>query len=356
MPSRYAPYDVLDSTLELMVLQVLASLGSQHGYAITVRLQEWSGGALQVNRDIFPVMQHLEQGGLVSARWDADGDDRRARFYAITASGRRQLTREKAEWDRTAFMLGILRNQEDQKRELEIAREVQSRFFPQNLIIAGLDCAGACRPALEVGGDYYDFIPVSTTTVGMAIADVSGKGIAASLLMATVRAYLRGQIGHKAADLCALMSNLNTFVGESSEGNRYATFFYAQYDSITHELAYINSGHNPPFVFKGAYPGSDPLRLETGGPVIGLLADCSYAEGRVRLDSGDLLVAYTDGVTEARSPDSLEWGEDQLVAAVQAHRTEAVDQVVRHIISEASSHVASATQHDDMTLVVVRCI
>ena len=147
-------------------------------------------------------------------------------------------------------MMDVLREREELKRELEIARKVQRRLFPLDRpAIGGLECAVVCRPALEVGGDYYDFIPISATQLGLAIGDVSGKGIPAALLMATIRAYLRGRTGPGESDLAALMSSLNRFVCESSEGNRFATFFYALYDSATRELAYVNGGHNPPLLF-----------------------------------------------------------------------------------------------------------
>ena len=167
-----------------------------------------------------------------------------------------------------------------QTRDIEIAREVQQRLFPQEYPpIPGLDYAGACRAALGVGGDYYDFILLSKTQLGIAIGDVSGKGIPASLLMATLRAYLRGaQTIHHQADLTEVMRNLNKLVYESSDANRYATFFYGELDLTSRVFTYVNAGHNPPMVFRQTDGGCDVLRLDTGGPVIGLMEDCDYQQ------------------------------------------------------------------------------
>jgi len=150
----------------------------------------------------------------------------------------------------TAQVAAEVADRVERTRELELAREVQERLFPQTCPpIAGLDYAGACRPALGVGGDYYDFIRLSDTELGIAIGDVSGKGIPAALLMATLRAYLHGQTRHRVTDLAEVAVNLNRLVYECSSANRYATFFYAQYDSTTRLLEYVNAGHNPPLIF-----------------------------------------------------------------------------------------------------------
>ncbi|PYQ76249.1 MAG: hypothetical protein DMG04_04350 [Acidobacteria bacterium] len=245
---------------------------------------------------------------------------------------------------------------EKQKRELEIAHEVQERLFPQEYPpVAGLDYAGACRPALGVGGDYYDFILLSKTELGIAIGDVSGKGIPAALLMATLRAYVRGQIIHHQTDLTTVMGNLNKLVYESSAANRYATFFYAEFDAGSRVLNYVNAGHNPPMVFRQS-AGREVLRLDRGGPVIGLMEDCCYRQGCAALEAGDVLVAYTDGVSEAMNARDEEWGEERLMNAVAAHRMAPARALIDCLMTSADAFVAGAPQHDDMTLIVVRMI
>jgi phosphoserine phosphatase RsbU/P len=244
---------------------------------------------------------------------------------------------------------------EKHARELEIAHDVQERLFPQDCPpIGGLDYAGACRPALGVGGDYYDFIPLSPTVLGIAIGDVSGKGIPAALLMATLRAYLRGQTTLRQADLTRVMENLNRLVYESSAANRYATFFYGELDVGAREITYVNAGHNPPMLFRQNDGGRDVVRLDAGGPVIGLMEDCVYAEGRVALEPGDVLVAYTDGISEAMNASDDEWGEEQLMEAVRPNRRVAARALIDRLMRDADAFVAGAPQHDDMTIVVVR--
>jgi sigma-B regulation protein RsbU (phosphoserine phosphatase) len=242
-------------------------------------------------------------------------------------------------------------------RELELAREVQERLFPQACPpIAGLDYAGACRPALGIGGDYYDFIRLSGTRLGIAIGDVSGKGIAAALLMATLRAYLHGQTLCRVTDLADVMVTLNRLVYDSSSANRYATFFYAQYDAPTRGLEYVNAGHNPPLIFRTWGDRQDILRLETGGPVIGLMPDCCYRQGRVTLEEGDVLVLFTDGITEAMNGDGEEWGEERLTQVIGANRALPARDLIDRITRTSDDFVGGAAQYDDMTLITARVI
>ncbi len=226
----------------------------------------------------------------------------------------------------TVQIAAEIADREKRRRELEIAREVQQHLFPQQYpAVKGLEIAGACRPALAVGGDYYDFV-VSGGRLGIAIGDISGKGIPASLLMATLRAYLRSQTIHAQLDLGAMMNNLNALVYESSASNRYATFFYAQYDPATRVLDYVNAGHNPPLIFRqSALPVT---RLETGGPVIGLLQTCDYEQGRTTLEAGDLLVSFTDGISEAMNGAMEEWGEERLIETVAPLRAQPLPDLI----------------------------
>ena len=244
---------------------------------------------------------------------------------------------------------------EKQRRELELASEVQQRLFPQEYPpIAGIDYAGGCRPALRVGGDYYDFILRTNTGLGIAIGDVSGKGIPAALLMATLRAFLRGQTLQQRSDLAGIMANLNALLFESSAANRYATFFYGELDCSSRALTYVNCGHNAPMIFRQSDAGATVLRLDTGGPVIGLMEDCLFQQACVALETGDVLVGYTDGISEAMNGDDEEWGEERLMDVVRANRTDTARTLIGRLMDAADSFVSGAPQHDDMTLVVVR--
>jgi sigma-B regulation protein RsbU (phosphoserine phosphatase) len=257
----------------------------------------------------------------------------------------------------TAEITVQIAEREKRKRELEIAREVQERLFPQECPpVPGLEYAGACRPALEVGGDYYDFLTLSSTELGIAVGDVSGKGIPAALLMATLRAFLRGQTISGDKNLAEMMLNLNTLVYDSSAPNRYATFFFGRYDSSTRVLEYVNAGHNAPMVFRACgQHAPEVIRLDTGGPVIGLLPECVYEQGSVTLVKGDVLVAFTDGISEAMNVDDQEWGEDRLREAITGRTNAEPTVLIETIMAAADSFVGRAAQHDDMTVVVARC-
>jgi sigma-B regulation protein RsbU (phosphoserine phosphatase) len=238
-------------------------------------------------------------------------------------------------------------------RELEIAREVQERLFPQSYpAVAGLEYAGRCRPALGVGGDYYDFIELPDGWLGIGIGDVSGKGIPAALLMASLQASLRGQTISGAPDLALLMSNINRLIFATSPSNRYATFFYGQYDPATRRFVYVNGGHNPPMVFRG----DEVLRLEDGGPVVGLFKPARYTQGSVQLAAGDVVVLYTDGISEAMNAEDEEWDEDRMIASVRACRNQSALEMIERIMQDADAFVAGAPQHDDMTIMIVKLV
>ena len=242
-------------------------------------------------------------------------------------------------------------------REVEIAREVQERLFPQKLpAIAGLDYAGHCRPALGVGGDYYDFLALPQGHLGVAIGDVSGKGIAAALMMASLQASLRGEATRAPENLAAAVANVNRLVYEASSDNRYATFFYGQYDPTTRKFDYVNAGHNPPMLFHCSTGQWIVTRLDVGGTVVGLFETYPYQQASVSLGAGDLLVAYTDGISEAMNSADQEWGEECMMKTVEACNGLSAQQVLDRIFQDADTFVAGAKQHDDMTLVILRTV
>lgn len=255
----------------------------------------------------------------------------------------------------TAAMAAEVAQRERLHRELEIAREVQERLFPQTLPpVPGLDYFGMCRPARGVGGDYYDFLSLPRGQLGIAIGDISGKGIAAALLMASLQASLRSQAVQAAGNLATLMCSINRLVYDASATNRYATFFYARYDPESRSLAYVNAGHNPPILLHSAAGGREVERLETGGLVVGALEQARYEQAVVSLQAGDLLVMFTDGVSEAMKTDHEEWGEERLIELLQDCDGLPAGEVARRIVGAADAFVAGTPQYDDMTLVVVR--
>jgi sigma-B regulation protein RsbU (phosphoserine phosphatase) len=231
---------------------------------------------------------------------------------------------------------------------------VQERLFPQTLPpIDGIDYAGACRPALGVGGDYYDFLALPGGQLGIAIGDVSGKGIAAALTMASLQASLRGEATRMTNDLATVVSNVNRLVYEASSANRYATFFYAQYNPASRQLTYVNAGHNPPMLFHRSAGEWQMSRLETGGTVVGLLESFPYDQGVVTIAPDDVFVAYTDGISEAMNAADEEWGEEKMMESIRCCNGLKASEMIARIMQDADAFVAGAKQHDDMTLVVI---
>jgi len=241
-------------------------------------------------------------------------------------------------------------------REIEIAREVQERLFPQQMpSLPGATLAGHCRPAQGVGGDYYDVFDLGEGRTGLAIGDVSGKGISAALLMASLRASLRGVTLDNPRDFANLMDKVNRLVFEASASNRYATFFFAAFDPATRKLDCVNAGHNPPILLRTGPNGqTETLRLEADGPVVGLLPIAPYTEQSMTLIPGDLLLLYTDGISEAMTHDDEEWGEDRLIAAAEKVRDKPAGEILRSIFNDADRFTAGAPQHDDMTMLVLK--
>jgi len=241
-------------------------------------------------------------------------------------------------------------------REMEVAREVQERLFPQRLpAIKSVSLAGACRTVFGVGGDYYDAFEIDGGCLGLAIGDVSGKGISAALLMASLRACLRTLTRTTSGELTHLMSLMNRLIYEASAINRYATFFFGIFDPAASRFLYVNAGHNPPVLLRKSASGSyEWLRLDCGGPVVGLLPEASYEQGSLLIQPGDLLLAYTDGISEAMNSADEEWGEEAMILAAQQALGETAEDIVKAIFAAADVFAGGASQHDDMTVLVMK--
>ncbi len=243
------------------------------------------------------------------------------------------------------------------QRELAIAHDVQQRLLPQTLPkIAGMDCYARCRPAREVGGDYYDFLELPNGTLGVAIGDVSGKGIPASLLMASLQASLRGQTLSGFDSLERLMVNVNRLVYAASPSNRYATFFYAHLNASDRLLSYVNAGHNAPMILHEENGELRLARLEVGGPPVGLLPDSEYQTAQIELENGDLIVLFTDGISEAMNMQEEEWGERRLINAIESSDGRKPKAIVEGVFRSADEFTGEAPQHDDMTIVVLAAV
>ena len=236
-------------------------------------------------------------------------------------------------------------------RELEIAKEVQARLFPQTLpAMRTLGYAGLCIQARQVGGDYFDFLSLGNERLGMVVGDISGKGIAAALLMANLQANLRSQLA--AIDQPQrLLRSVNQLFHDNTIESAYATLFFGEYDDATRVLRYANCGHLPAMLLRS--DGSLEW-LESTCTVIGLFSgwECAIEERQLR--RGDTLVLYTDGVTEAFDEQGEEFGEHRLIDAVRRNENPSADIALKAVADEVRAF-APQEQHDDITLIVAKC-
>jgi sigma-B regulation protein RsbU (phosphoserine phosphatase) len=246
------------------------------------------------------------------------------------------------------------------RRELALAAEVQRRLLPDHPPeCLAVELAGFCQPARGVGGDYYDFIKFDNERLGIAIADVAGKGIAAALLMSTVQATLRslsaGDAGQDRANgsLADMVATLNRLLCNSTRGANYVTFFYAQFDQTTQRLAYVNAGHNPPFFFR-ANPSRDFRSLSAGGMFVGMFEHCGYEQEVVQMQPGDVLIAFTDGLSEAHNAQGEEFDEARIKEALAATAQLSVNEIRDEIARRVKEWIASAPQYDDLTFIVMK--
>ena len=241
------------------------------------------------------------------------------------------------------------------RQDLEIARNVQKAFMPQEApLIPGLSCDMFYKPAHSVGGDYYDFLPLESGRWGIAIGDVSGKGIGAALVMASLQASLRAQALQSYCDPATLINHVNHLVHESSPVQFYASLFYGEYDPATRILKYVNAGQNPPIVVRCLDGCSKVLRLLPGSKPVGMFQGSSYKSELFRLEDGDIIVACTDGIIEAENHDGEHWGQQRLEGLFSSCGRQTPNQVLERIVSEVSRFANGAPQRDDMTLLVMQ--
>jgi sigma-B regulation protein RsbU (phosphoserine phosphatase) len=275
-------------------------------------------------------------------------------------------------------LVRLLKEQKEKERmegELEIAQEVQSNLFPScDVRLGALELHGICRPARTVSGDYYDFLVLGNHSLCMAMGDISGKGISAALLMAglhsAVRAFSLGGneiMAGNQADLkhagrsngaageifvspANLMRLLNLHLYRSTQPEKYATLFLANYEVETRTLRYSNGGQLPPLVLR---PDGSVVRLDRGGTVVGLLDDMQYEEGAVTLQSGDVLIAYSDGVTEPEN-EFGDFGEERMVELVYRNRHLPLPDISDRLMQALKDWIGGEEQPDDITIVLAR--
>jgi phosphoserine phosphatase RsbU/P len=236
-------------------------------------------------------------------------------------------------------------------REMEIAMQVQSKLFPQKMpALETLECAGACTQARAVGGDYYDFLDLGPGRLALVLADVAGKGISAALLMANLQANLRSQYARALDDLPSLLRSVNRLFHESTAPERYATLFFGTYEDATRQLRYVNCGHNPPLLLRA---DGEVEWLEATATVLGMFDTWDCAVGETHLESGDTLIVYSDGVTEARSDQGEEFGQDRLLQAALNLKQLGASSLLETLVPRVQQY-CGYEQDDDLTLLVIR--
>lgn len=251
------------------------------------------------------------------------------------------------------------------RRELALAADVQKRLLPSKPPeCVAVELAGFCQPARGVGGDYYDFFKFDNQQLGIAIADVAGKGIAAALLMSTVQATLRGlstespnYLNESNESLANMVATLNRLLVNSTGGANYVTFFYAQFDQSTQQLAYVNAGHNPPFLFRagdGAIATNGFKKLEAGGMFVGMFDHLRYEQEVIQMQSGDVLIAFTDGLPEAQNKAGEEFDEARIQTALTETAHLPVNEIRDEILRRVQTWCEGAAQYDDLTFIVLK--
>src|SRR5581483_12039889 len=231
------------------------------------------------------------------------------------------------------------------------ACEVQQRFMQHpRPAIESLDFSAHCRQVDALGGDFYDFVPLSGDRVAIAVGDASGKGLPAALMIANVQSSLRTASWFAGGNGPAAVEAVNCQVYESSLADRYATLFYGVFDRRYRTLRYVNAGHNPPMVIRR---DGTILWLETGGAPVGMFESWRYEEGTVELHPGDILIAYSDGVIEATRAGGEEWGLDGLQRVVAECRGQSTEDLVHAIFTAMDEHT-NGRQTDDATVVALQ--
>ncbi|HEV2401403.1 MAG TPA: SpoIIE family protein phosphatase [Candidatus Sulfotelmatobacter sp.] len=306
---------------------------------VTRKYDEWNGRGVH-----FEFPPKIPAWGGVHTRFkDPDGNCfGLAGFDELTrgVESRRRVLAQKYEAERRAA------------QEIEIAKQVQARLFPQiHPEAKTLDYAGLCLQARQVGGDYFDFLDLGQHRLGLVVGDVSGKGIAAALLMANLQANLRSQCANAVLHPELFLQSVNRLFYENTSDNAYASLFFAAYDDDSQRLRYANCGHLSGLILK---PDHSCSRLHSTGTLLGLFPNWDSSMAECELSRGDLLALYTDGVTEASNGAGEEFGEELLIEKLGQHRNLPSLELAKAIAEEVRTH-SPHEQHDDITLIVAKC-
>jgi serine phosphatase RsbU (regulator of sigma subunit)/catechol 2,3-dioxygenase-like lactoylglutathione lyase family enzyme len=305
---------------------------------VEAKYKEWSERGVK-----FTIPPKTEAWGRVSCRFeDPDGNT-----FELESFDRFALAIE----DRRRALAAKMDAERRTAQELEIAKKFQARLFPQRLpSVSCLDYAGLCIQARSVGGDYYDFLDLGSEHIALVVGDIAGKGIAGALLMANLQANMRSRFGSAIDHPEQFLTSVNRQLFESTTESAYATLFFSEYDNRSGLLRYANCGHLPPLVLS---KNGTVERLDATCTVVGLFGDwrCSMAE--FRLDDGDILALYTDGVTESFNAEEEEFGERRLVDALRRHRDLPAQELANAVVDEVVQF-SVGEQFDDITFIIAK--
>ncbi|HEX5108105.1 MAG TPA: ADOP family duplicated permease [Vicinamibacterales bacterium] len=291
----------------------------------------------------------------------ARGRPQRAGFTAHEKQVLRAAADQFALMIENARLTARVVNQETLRRDIALASDVQRRLLPDAPPISEcVDFAAASVPARHIGGDYYDFVELNDGRTGIALADVSGKGVAAALIMSVVQASLRIISSEGDVPPPRLVARMSQFVYRSTPASKYATFFYAQVDGKGRRLRYVNAGHNAPYLFRAGWHSTADAaspeieQLAAGGTVVGMFPETSYEEATVELSPGDVLLAFTDGVPEAHNPEDEEFGEERLQQLLRQTAHLPANEIAARLSNEMKGWISDAEQYDDLTFIVMK--
>jgi phosphoserine phosphatase RsbU/P len=238
------------------------------------------------------------------------------------------------------------------QHELSLAMDVQQQLLPRNEgCVEGLECVGFCRPAKSVGGDYYDLLPLPSGSFAFTLGDVSGKGVPAAVMMASIQTLLHNLLQREPVVVAAVVSDLNRTLFSCSVPDRYSTLFCGLISPDRRWLTYVNAGHIPPLLLRA---DGGLMKLEGGGMPVAMIADWQYQQYTLELQPGDLLVVVSDGVMEARNPEGLFWAETEVPSVVRQHRDAPVRTLPAALCAHVDAWAAGTEQYDDITVVGLR--
>lgn len=296
---------------------------------------------LRVGNQIMGAMQVLNKPGGFS-----DYDAELLGFMALYSASEIQTEKLRQEAEATRLL----------RRELDLAREVQRNLLPRKCKpVAGIDYTAFCRPARYVGGDYYDFLELPGGLFSVTVGDVSGKGIPAAVLMASIQTLLRSHLLRQALPLAAVISEINQTIYRCSSADRYSTLFCGVLDLKEKQFTYVNAGHVSPILVRRGKNKVEHLH-NVGGLPIGMLPTSSYEEETIEIKPEDLIICISDGISEVVNAEGEMWDERQVEEVVQQYHHCPVNEIVKAIVHHAERYSAKADQYDDMTIAAIRIL